>query len=129
LLATATSPEALATAVALFGELQPGRMTGRGGDLGYQRVFASSRNVVGHSVGDIRFPDGIVGSIAHVRRGDADLMPQPDLVLEVGDRVGLLVNPTHRKAIRKFFGDSIRGTAELSFISIGIGAALGCSSE
>ena len=89
------------------------------------RVFASSRAVVGQALGDIRFPDGIVCSIAHVRRGDADLLPQPDLVLEVGDRVGLLANRTHAKAVRKFFGDSIRGTAELSFISIGIGAALG----
>ena len=89
------------------------------------RVFASSRTVVGQALGDIRFPEGIVCSIAHVRRGDADLLPQPDLVLEVGDRVGLLANRSHAKAIRKFFGDSIRGTAELSFISIGIGAALG----
>jgi len=126
LLATATSPEALATAVTLFGELQPGRMTGHSPDLGYLRVFASSRTVVGQALRDIRFPDGVVGSIVHVRRGDADLLPQPDLVLEVGDRVGLLANrAAHAKAIRKFFGDSIRGTAELSFISIGIGAALG----
>jgi len=126
LLATATSPGALATAVALFGELQTGRMTSHSPDLGYLRVFASSRTVVGQALRDIRFPDGVVGSIVHVRRGDADLLPQPDLVLEVGDRVGLLANrAAHAKAIRKFFGDSIRGTAELSFISIGIGAALG----
>jgi len=126
LLATATSPEALATAVTLFGELQTGRMTSHSPDLGYLRVFASSRTVVGQALRDIRFPDGVVGSIVHVRRGDADLLPQPDLVLEVGDRVGLLANrAVHAKAIRKFFGDSIRGTAELSFISIGIGAALG----
>jgi putative transport protein len=125
LLATATSAEALATAVTLFGELQTGRMTGHSPDLGYLRVFASSATVVGQALGDLRFPEGIVCSIVHVRRGDADLLPQPDLVLEVGDRVGLLVNRTHTKAVRKFFGDSIRGTAELSYISIGIGAALG----
>ena len=125
LLATATASEALATAVALFGELQPGRMMGQSKELGYIRIFASSRTVVGQALGDIRFPEGIVCSIAHVRRGDADLLPRPDLVLEVGDRVGLLVNRSQAKTIRKFFGDSIRGTAELSFISIGIGAALG----
>ncbi len=125
LLATATAPEALATAVALLGELQPGRMTSQSKELGYMRIFASSRAVVGHALGDIRYPEGIVCSIAHVRRGDADLLPQPDLILEVGDRVGLIVDRSHAKAIRKFFGDSIRGTAELSFISIGIGAALG----
>jgi putative transport protein len=81
--------------------------------------------VVGHPLGDLRFPEGVVCSIAHVRRGDADIMPSPDLILEFGDRVGLLVNRAHVKAIRKFFGDSIKGTAELSFISIGAGAAAG----
>jgi putative transport protein len=111
--------------VALFGELQPGRMTGQSPDLGYLRVFASSKGVVGQALGDLRFPEGMVCSIVHVRRADADLLPQPDLVLEVGDRVGLLANRAQAKAVRKFFGDSIRGTADLSFISIGIGAALG----
>jgi putative transport protein len=125
LLATATAPEALTAAVALFGELQPGRMTSHRKELGYLRVFASSRSVVGQALEDLRFPEGVACSIAHVRRGDADLMPQPDLILEVGDRVGLLADRSHVKTIRKFFGDSIRGTAELSFISIGIGAAFG----
>ncbi len=100
-------------------------MTKHREDLDYARVFASSRAVVGHPLGDLRFPEGVVCSIAHVRRGDADIMPSPDLILEFGDRVGLLVNRAHVKAIRKFFGDSIKGTAELSFISIGAGAAAG----
>ena len=125
LLATSTDPAALEAAVALFGELQPGRMTSHREDLDYIRVFASSRAVVGSALGDICFPDGVSCSIIHVRRGDADLLPKPELILEVGDRVGLLVNRAHSKTMRRIFGDSIKGTAELSFISIGIGAALG----
>ena len=125
LLATGTDPTALQSAAALIGELQPGRMTSHREDLDYARVFASSRGVVGVALGDLRFPEGVICSIAHVRRGDADLLPNPELILELGDRVGLLVNRAHTKAIRKFFGDSIKGTAELSFISLGIGAALG----
>ena len=125
LLATATNPEALEGAVTLLGKLQPGRITSHREDLDYARVFASSRAVVGLALGDLRFPEGVVCSIAQVRRGDADMLPHPELILEVGDRVGLLVNRAHIKTMRKFFGDSIKGTAELSFISIGIGAALG----
>lgn len=125
LLATATDPEALETAVALLGERQTGRMTGHSATLGYMRVFASSPAVVGQSLKDVRFPDAVTASIAHVRRGDADLMPHPDLVLELGDRVGLLAGRSDNKAIRKLFGDSIKGTADLSFIALGIGAALG----
>lgn len=125
LLATATDPAALQEAAAFLGDLQPGRISSHREDLDYARVFASSRDVVGLALRDIRFPEGVVCSIAHVRRGDADILPGPDLILEVGDRVGLLVNRAHAKSIRKFFGDSIKGTAELSFISIGIGAAAG----
>jgi len=60
-----------------------------------------------------------------VRRGDTDLLARSDLVLEYGDRVGLLANPADFAALRKFFGNSIKGTAEFSYISIGIGMALG----
>lgn len=125
LLATATDPAILEETAALIGELQPGRITSHREDLDYARVFASSKTVVGQALGDLRFPAGVICSIAQVRRGDADLLPSPELILEVGDRVGLLVNRTHTKTMRKYFGDSIKGTAELSFISIGIGAALG----
>lgn len=125
LLATSTDPAALERTAVLIGKLQPGRITSHREDLDYARVFASSRAVVGQVLGDLRFPEGVACSIAHVRRGDSDLLPNPKLILEAGDRVGLLVNRAHAKTIRKFFGDSIKGTAELSFISIGIGAALG----
>jgi putative transport protein len=125
LLATATDPAMLKDAAALVGELQPGRMTSHREDLDYARVFASSRAVVGHALRDIRFPEGVSCSIVQVRRGDADILPSSDLILEVGDRVGLLVNRADIKAMRKLFGDSIKGTAELSFISIGVGAAVG----
>jgi putative transport protein len=125
LLATATDPALLRDATALCGELQPGRMTNHREDLAYMRVFASSKLVVGHALRDLRFPDGVACSIAHVRRGDVDMMPGQELILEFGDRVGLLVNQVHQKSMRAFFGDSIKGTAELGFISIGVGAALG----
>lgn len=37
----------------------------------------------------------------------------------------MLANREHFVALRKFFGDSIKGTAEFSYISIGLGMALG----
>lgn len=125
LLATSMSQVQLIEAAELLGELQPGRMMRSREDLDYVRVFASSRVVVGRALRDIRFPEGMVCSIAHVRRGDADMQPNPELILEFGDRVGLLIGPGQRKAVRRLFGDSIKGTAELSYISIGVGAALG----
>ncbi|OLL31758.1 YidE/YbjL duplication [Burkholderia sp. SRS-W-2-2016] len=125
LLATATERRLLDEATALCGELQPGRMASHREDLDYMRVFASNPAVVGIALGNLRFPDGVNCSIAHVRRGDADLLSTPDLILEAGDRVGLLVNRAHQATVRAFFGDSIKTTADLSFICLGIGAAVG----
>jgi putative transport protein len=124
LMATGTDKAALQTAVALLGELQPGRIAIHREDIDYIRVFASKPGVVGCAIGDLKLPADTC-SVVHVRRGDSDLLPAPDLILEVGDRVGLFAPRDKIKSIRSYFGDSIKGTADFSYISIGIGAALG----
>jgi putative transport protein len=108
-----------------FGEAAPGRFSQDRRDLDYLRVFASRPAVVGRMLGDLVLPGDQASVLLHVRRGDADLLPVSDLVLEFGDRVGLLANRADFPALRKFFGDSIKGTAEFSYISIGLGMACG----
>ena len=125
LLATATDKAALQQAVSLLGELQPGIIAHDRQDLDYYRVFVSKRSVVGRAIGDLDFPKDVACSIVQIRRGDSDLLPNPDLILELGDRVGVFVHRSSIKTVRAFFGDSIKGTADFSYISIGIGAALG----
>ena len=46
-------------------------------------------------------------------------------MLEIGDRVGLLVPPEHIQTARAFFGDTVKATAEFSYISVGLGMVLG----
>ena len=94
-------------------------------DLDYLRVFVSRPGVVGRALGDLDLPGGKTAVLVQVRRGDADVMPSPDLVLEFGDRVGVLAHRDSFPAMRQYFGDSIKGTTEFSYISIGIGMALG----
>jgi putative transport protein len=124
-LATALSKDALGAAAKRLGEPAPGRIAKDRSDLDYVRVFASRPAVVGRALGDLELPGTKASIIAHVRRGDADIAPRPDLVLEFGDRIGLLAHRSDFAAMRKFFGDSIKGTAEFSYISIGLGMALG----
>ncbi len=108
-----------------FGGEAPGRLTGDRRDLDYLRVFASRPGVVGLPLGELSLPGNQAAVVAQVRRGDAELVPAPDLLLEFGDRVGLLAHRTDFPALRAYFGDSIKGTAELSYVSIGLGMALG----
>jgi putative transport protein len=108
-----------------LGEAAMGAIAEDRRDLDYLRVFASRPSVIGRMLGDLRLPGDKASVVVHVRRGDADLHARQDLVLEFGDRVGLLANRADFRAIRAFFGDSIKGTAEFSYISIGFGMALG----
>lgn len=124
-LASGPSKEALAQAAKHLGEAAHGRIAKDRSDLDYLRVFASRPTVVGRMLGDLELPGQKASIVAQVRRGDTDIQPRPDLVLEFGDRIGLLVNRGDFPAMRKFFGDSIKGTAEFSYISIGLGMAVG----
>jgi putative transport protein len=108
-----------------LGESAPGHVTADRQDLDYLRVFASRPAVVGRTLGTLSLPCEKPSIVAHVMRGDGDLQARPDVVLEYGDRVGILANRADFPALRRFFGDSIKGTAEFSYISIGLGMALG----
>ena len=125
LLATASSKEALAQAGTILGEAAHGQLVTDRRDLDYLRVFASRPTVVGRTLGDLDLPGEKASVLVQVRRGDTEILPRPDLVLEFGDRVGVLAHRGDFTAMRKYFGDSIKGTAEFSYISIGIGMALG----
>lgn len=108
-----------------LGEEAPGLISDDRSDMDYIRLFASKPAVVGHKLGELSLPGGSGSLVAHVRRGDVDMLPSRDLVLETGDRVGVFASRAHFPALRKFFGDSIKATAEFSYISIGLGMALG----
>jgi putative transport protein len=125
LLLVGPTQAALEQAREALGETATGRLAPDRRHLDYLRVFASRLNVVGRTVGDLDLPGEKASVVVHVRRGDADLQARPDLVLEFGDRVGLLAHRADFPAMRAFFGDSIKGTAEFSYISIGLGMALG----
>ncbi len=124
-LAVGNSRNALEQASQSLGVAAHGRLLEDRSALDYLRVFASRPVVVGRALRDLDLPGDKAAVLIQVRRGDADIMPRPDLVLEFGDRVGVLAHRGDFPAMRKYFGDSIKGTAELSYISIGIGMALG----
>jgi putative transport protein len=108
-----------------LGEAAPGRITKDRGDLDYFQVFVSSPHAAGSTLAALADGPLAEASVLHVRRGDADLLPSGELVLEPGDRVGLLCPRDRAAELRRFFGDSIRSTADISYVSIGVGAALG----
>ena len=60
-------------------------------NLDYVRCFVSKTQFVGCKLSELEMPEGISANIIQVRRGDADVLPNPDLVIESGDQVIVLV--------------------------------------
>lgn len=110
--------------IASLGQEEAGRLRKDRSHYDAMRVYISKATFVGKPIGEITKPDFPI-TITHIRRGDSELIASPDLMIEFGDRLVVLA-PTGRQAeVRRFFGDSIKGNAEMSFISIGVGMALG----
>lgn len=125
LLIDGTDHSRLDEAIELLGDVARGRMLKDRADIDYLRVFASRRQIMGRPIGSFRLAEDLGAQIVHIRRGDSDMHPTPEMVLEFGDRVGMLAPRGRFPELQAFFGDSIKGTSEISYIAIGVGAALG----
>lgn len=112
-------------AAAKLGQLEPGRIVKDRSAVDYIRVFVSKANVVGVPLMQLPMPAGFPSHLLHVRRYDMDIVPTPDLTLEFGDRIGVLIPPDRRDEIRRHFGDTVKATAEFSYVSLGFGMVLG----
>jgi putative transport protein len=117
--------DAIGKAAAQLGSLEPGRLASDRADLDYIRVFVGKANVVGIPLAKLSMPSGYPTHLLHVRRYDADLVPSPGLMLEFGDRVGVLTPPERKEEIRRYFGDTVKAAAEFSYVSLGFGMVLG----
>jgi putative transport protein len=95
--------------------------------LDYLMVFVSRPAMVGMRLADVPRPSGCSIEVFQIRRGDADILPRPDLMLEYGDRLGLIIDPKDRRAVIKHFGDSVLAEASFSFVALGLGIALGAA--
>jgi putative transport protein len=117
--------DAIATSGTILGKLEPGRIVKDRSALDYIRVFVGKANMVGIPLARLPLPAGFPSHLLHVRRYDMDIVPTPDLTLEFGDRVGVLTAADHKEDIRKHFGDTVKATAEFSYVSLGLGMVLG----
>jgi putative transport protein len=118
------SPASIEQAKALMGREDPGRLSRDRANYDVIRVYVSKASFVGKPIRDIPLPDFPV-VISHVRRGDLELVASSDLTIEYGDRLVLAIPTGRQVEVRRHFGDSIKGNAEMSFVSIGVGIALG----
>jgi putative transport protein len=80
---------------------------------------------VGQRLGDLDLLERFGAVVTRVRRGDVELLPRPELVLEPGDRVRVVTYRQNMAAVTEFFGDSYRAVSEVDVLSFSLGLALG----
>ena len=125
LLVVAERKSDIAATAERLGSLEPGQIVKDRSTLDYIRVFVGKANLVGVPLANVPLPSAFPVQLLHVRRYDVDLVPAPDLTLEFGDRVGVLMPPDRKDEVRRFFGDTVKSAAEFSYVSLGIGMVLG----
>jgi putative transport protein len=118
------STSAIEAARQRFGKMTAGQIVFDRSTLDYTRIFVSNSAVVGRALSALDL-SRYQAMIAHIRRGDAVILPTPDLILEMGDLVGVLSARDQFPALEKFFGGSIKGEAEVNYIPLGLGMVLG----
>jgi putative transport protein len=125
MMVVAEQQDAIAKTAALLGKLEPGRIVKDRSMLDYIRVFVGKASMVGIPLAQLPMPAGFPSHLLHIRRYDMDLVPASDLMLEFGDRVGVLMPAERKDEIRRHFGDTVKATAEFSYVSLGVGMVLG----
>lgn len=94
-------------------------------DLDFRRIFVSNPALAGHRLRDLDLPHRMGAVVTRMRRGDVDIIPHGDTVLELGDRVRVLTRKENMKAVTAYFGDSYKALSELDILSFSLGLALG----
>ncbi len=91
----------------------------------YRRVFVSNKDIIGRRLGELDFMRSHEIAVTRIRRGDVELLPHPNMVLEPGDRIRVLCRREIMDEVSAYFGDSYKAVSEIDILSFSTGLALG----
>ncbi|MDR1394160.1 MAG: transporter [Bifidobacteriaceae bacterium] len=93
--------------------------------LDFRRITVSNPSLSGRTIAELDLEERFSARIIRVRRGDVDMLAEPGLVLQTGDRVRVVASRQTMDSLSKYFGDSARGLADINPVGFAIGLALG----
>ncbi len=94
-------------------------------EVDYRRIFVSNPKVAGRRLKELNLTTEFGAVVTRLRRGDIELLPHDNTVLELGDRVRVLTYRNNLDAVSAFFGDSYRALSEVDILTFSLGLALG----
>lgn len=91
----------------------------------YRRVFVSNPAVIGKMIGELDLEHAFGATITRLRRGDVELVPSPETVLERGDRARVVTARENIDRVSQHLGDSASAITETDFLSLSLGIVIG----
>ncbi|GAB4120070.1 MAG: aspartate:alanine exchanger family transporter [Roseiflexaceae bacterium] len=119
------APEDVAQVAKRIGEPSDERLDMDRSQLDYRRIFISNQALAGRHLADLHLPQQFGALVTRIRRGDVEIVPHGDTVLELGDRVRVVAPRSQMDALSRYFGDSYRALSEIDIMTFGLGIALG----
>jgi putative transport protein len=111
--------------VAVLGHEAPDRIELDRHELDVRRIVVSSRRVAGRRIGELNLEAKFDATMTRLRRGDIDVVAEPTMHLELGDRVRVVAPRWRMDDVSRFFGDSYRALGEIDVLSFSLGLAAG----
>ncbi|MDX2022820.1 MAG: TrkA C-terminal domain-containing protein [Deltaproteobacteria bacterium] len=119
------SASALAAAEAYFGARSDEQLQMNREDVDMRRILVSRRDLVGCALRDLDLERRFNAQVTRLRRADLDMLPSPEVRLEIGDRLRVVAPCSRLKDVSAFFGDSEKSLAEVDFVSLALGILAG----
>lgn len=102
---------------------------GRDGMLVNERVIVTNTRLQGHRLSDLKLNDTFHVSISRVRRAGIDILAQPALQLQIGDRVTVVGHKNDVNEVSALLGNSLKRLDQpqmfCTFLGIALGVLLG----
>lgn len=125
-LLTVVSPTSeLAAVIETFGEESDEHLEFDHSQMESSNVFVSNPRVAGQPLSELNLPQQFGAILTRVRRGDVELLPRRDTVLELGDQVRVLTRRDNRSVVTDFLGNSYRALSEIDMLTFSLGIGLG----
>lgn len=99
--------------------------SGSNNELITERLVVTNPKLNGRRLGDLDFSKSFNITISRIRRAGIELIAQPSLILQLGDRVTVVGSKDDVAKMHSIIGDSIKHLDEPQMFSTFIGIALG----
>jgi len=90
-----------------------------------RKIFVSNPKLAGEKIASLNLSERFSAIITRVQRGDSDMIAQGETVLELGDRVQMVVKRKDIDEINELFGNSYESLSHINLFSFGLGMAIG----